>query len=124
VNSSFWKSKRFLGIVTVLTAVLLAFTYYSDAFFPNQEQSTIVYVQKSQVETITVDIEGMTCAGCEATVKNAANSVEGVLETHASYDTRKATVKFDRSKATKEAIFDAINRTGFTVKTQANKGKK
>lgn len=120
-NPSFWQSKSFLGIVTVLTAGLLAFPYYSDAFFPNQEQSNIVYVQESQVESITMNIEGMTCAGCEATVKNAANSIEGVLEANASYHTSKATVKYDRSKATRDAIVTAINKTGFTVKTQSYK---
>lgn len=119
-NPSFWQSKTFLGIVTVFTAVLLAFPYYSGAFFPNQEESTIVYVQESQVETITMDIEGMTCAGCEASVENAASGVEGVLEADASYDTGKATIKYDRSKATKDEVIAAINKTGFTVKTQSN----
>ncbi|MCH2451341.1 MAG: cation transporter [Gracilimonas sp.] len=68
-----------------------------------------------------MNIEGMTCAGCEATVKNAANSIEGVLEANASYDTGKATVKYDRSKAMRDAIVTAINKTGFTVKTQSYK---
>lgn len=119
-NLSYLQSKSFLGIITVFTAVLLAFPYYSDAFFPNQEQNTIVYVQDSQVETITMDIEGMTCAGCEASVENAASGVVGVLEADASYDTGKATVKYNRSKATKDAIVTAINKTGFTVKPQSN----
>lgn len=119
-NPSFLQSKSFLGVVTLFTVVLLAFPYYSDAFFPIQQQNNIVYVQESRVETITMDIEGMTCAGCEVSVENAASGVEGVLETNASYDTGKATVKYDRSKATKETIVTAINKTGFTVKPQSN----
>jgi copper chaperone CopZ len=113
-NPSFWQTKGFLSIITVLTALLLAFPYYSEAFFPKQNQQ-VVYVQKSQVQTITLDIEGMTCTGCEATVKNAASSVDGVLEADASYDTRKATVKYDKSKTNRETITAAINKTGFTV---------
>lgn len=119
-NPSFWRSKRFLGIVTVLAVLLLAFPYYSDAFFPKQ-QKQVVYVQEGQVGTITLDIEGMTCTGCEATVKNAANSVVGVLETEASYETGKATIKFDQSKTNREAIVTAINKTGYTaVEKQTN----
>ncbi|MEL7832856.1 mercuric transport protein MerTP [Fodinibius sp. Rm-B-1B1-1] len=113
-DHSFWQTKGFLGVVTVLAALLLAFPYYSDAFFPSQEKQ-VVYVQESQVHTITWDIKGMTCTGCEATVENAASGVDGVLEADASYDTGKATVKYDQSKTNREAITAAINETGFTV---------
>jgi copper chaperone CopZ len=113
-NPSFWQTKSFLGIVTVLAGLLLAFPYYSDAFFPKQEQK-VVYVQESQVQTITFDIEGMTCTGCEASVENAASGVNGVLEADASYDTGKATIKYDQSKTDRETIVAAINKTGFTV---------
>jgi copper chaperone CopZ len=74
-----------------------------------------VYVQESQVQTITFDIEGMTCTGCEASVENAASGVNGVLEADASYDTGKATIKYDQSKTDRETIVAAINKTGFTV---------
>ena len=114
-NFSFWKSKKFLGLVTVLAALLLAFPHYSGSFFPNQEQQ-VVYVSENQVETITFDIEGMTCAGCEATVENAATGVEGVLEADVSYETEEAIVKFDISKTNRETIAKAINATGYTVK--------
>jgi len=114
-NPSFWQTKGFLGVVTILSALLLAFPYYSDAFFPNQEKQ-VVYVQESQVDTITLDIEGMTCTGCEATVKSAAGSVDGVLETDASYESGKATIKYDKSKTNREAITAAIDNTGFIVK--------
>lgn len=93
-NPSFRQTKGFLGIVTVLAALLLAFPYYSDAFFPNQDKQ-VVYVQEDQVQTITLDIQGMTCTGCETTVENAAGNVDGVLEADASYSTGKATIKYD-----------------------------
>lgn len=116
---SFWQTKGFLGIVTVLAALLLAFPYYSDAFFPKQDKQ-VVYVQESQVQTITWDIKGMTCTGCEATVENAASGVDGVLEVDASYDTGQATIKYDRSKTNQETIKAAIDKTGFTVNENPN----
>ncbi|MCW9707528.1 mercuric transport protein MerTP [Fodinibius salsisoli] len=119
-NPSFWQTKGFLGIVTVLAAVLLAFPYYSDSFFPNQEKQ-VVYVQESQVQTITLDIEGMTCTGCEATVENAASNVDGVLEANVSYDTGKAIIKYDGSKVQQADIETAINKTGFTVNTDSDR---
>jgi copper chaperone CopZ len=118
-DPSFWQTKGFLGIVTVLAALLLAFPYYSDAFFPKQDKQ-VVYVQESQVQIITWDIKGMTCTGCEATVENAANGVDGVLEADAIYDTRQVTIKYDRSKTNQETIKAAINKTGFTVNENPN----
>lgn len=119
-NPSFWQTKGFLGIVTVLATLLLAFPYYSDAFFPQQNNQQVVYVQESQVETVTFNIEGMTCTGCEVTVKNAAGGVNGVLEANASYNTGQATIKYDQGKTTREAIVAAINETGFTVNQKPN----
>jgi len=114
-NPSFMQSKAFLGIVTVLAAVLMAFPYYSEAFFPAQEKN-VVYVQESQVQTITLDIEGMTCTGCEATVKNAAYQLEGVLEVKANYKTGEATITYNQSMLQPKDIEEAINKTGFSVK--------
>ena len=95
--------------------VLMAFPYYSQAFF-SEKSTEVVYVRESNVQTITYDIVGMTCAGCEASVQNAAQEVEGVLVAKASYDTQTATISFDKSKVQPERIKQAINGTGFTIK--------
>lgn len=111
---SFWQTKKFLGIVTVLAVVLMSFPYYSDAFFSKPYQE-VVYVQKDQVQTVTFEVEGMTCTGCEETVKAASLSLSGVLEADASYKTSKATIKYDKSRVDLEQITSAINKTGFKV---------
>jgi len=113
-NPSFWRTKSFLGIVTVTAILLMAFPHYSDAFFPKQEQK-VIYVQQNQVQTISLEIDGMTCTGCEATVINAASSVDGVLEVEASYENHHAFVKFNKDRTDSSAIVEAINKTGFTV---------
>ena len=116
-NPSFWQTKSFLIIVTVLAGVMLAFQYYSALFFPESKQDQrVANVEKINVQSITLDVEGMTCTGCEATVKNAAHSVERVLESDASYETGIATVKYDKSRTNREQIVVAINKTGFTAK--------
>ena len=59
----------------------------------------MVYVNNAQVERFTFDFEGiMTCIGCEASVKNAFQNVDGVLKTDVSYATRSATIAFDKTK--------------------------
>jgi len=119
---SFWQTKKFLGIITVLAVVLMTFPYYSDAFFPKPEKK-VVYVAKDQVKAVTFDVEGMTCTSCEETVKGAAYTVEGVMEAEASYKTGKTTIKYDGSRADIDKIAAAINKTGFKVKSHQLSGK-
>lgn len=62
----------------------------------------------------TLKVAGMTCAGCEAAVKIAAKSVNGVKDVKASYDKANADVTYDPSKTTPEAIAKVITtKTGF-----------
>lgn len=112
---STFHSKSFLGVITIFATILMAFPYYSEVFF-SEKSTEIVYVQEENVQTVTYDIVGMTCAGCEASVQNAAQEVEGVLVAKTSYDTQTATISFDKSKVQPERIKQAINGTGFTVK--------
>lgn len=115
-NHSFWQTKKFLGIATVVAGLLLTFPSYSGAFFPQQNNQKVVVVQRNQVEKITLAIEGMTCTGCEATVENAAIGVKGVLKAEASYANKEAIITYDKSKTGPKNIIKAINATGFKVK--------
>src|SRR5260370_30484914 len=71
----------------------------------------------------TLKVAGMTCAGCEAAVKIAAKSVNGVKDVKASYDKANADVTYDPSKTTPEAIAKVITtKTGFKAEVpRANK---
>lgn len=63
----------------------------------------------SETEICTLDVAGMTCAGCEAAVRNAARKVDGVTDVEVSHkDGTAATVRYDSSKTTREAIAKVI----------------
>ena len=65
---SFWQSKRFLLIVTLFAALMLAFPYYSNLFYA-QPAKDIVYVSQSNIKKQTFEVAGMTCASsavCQA----------------------------------------------------------
>ncbi|OEK03064.1 heavy metal transporter [Roseivirga sp. 4D4] len=111
---SFWQSRSFLSIVTVFAAVMLSFPSYAHVFYPENE-AAVVLTPTSQVQTVSFQIEGMTCSGCEAHVKHAAGEVDGVIETMASYADGTAKVEFDASKTNKEDIIAAIKTTGYKV---------
>lgn len=60
-------------------------------------------------------VSDMTCSHCEATVKEAVRSVNGVVDVDVNLDTKQVTVNFDASKTSEEAIKKAIADKGYTV---------
>jgi mercuric ion transport protein len=118
---SFWQSKKFLGIVTVLAVALMAFPNYAHIFYPKPKQSMeiqkegIPFFQSTSGNTIELTVKGMTCSGCEAHVIHALDEVEGVLQASASFKDAKAIVTFDSAKLSKEDIMAIINATGYKV---------
>ena len=76
------------------------------------------------IKVCTLEVAGMTCAGCEAAVRNAARTVDGVKDVKASYDKRNARVTYDATKTTPEAIAKVITeRSGFKATPQPDKKK-
>ena len=70
--------------------------------------------EKPATQVCTLKVSGMTCAGCEAAVRMAARSVEGVTDVRVSYAKGNAEVTFDPSKTNPAAIAKVITeKSGF-----------
>lgn len=104
------QSKSFLVLVTFFAAMIMAFPYYSKAFFPKVEKQVII-VEKSNIQTAEFIIKGMSCAGCEEEVKHEVNKLNGIIKAYVSYASRNALIQFDNSKTDIPAIEKAINTT-------------
>ncbi len=111
---SFWQSKKFLGIITVFAAIMLAFPYYSEVFYPDNRKETVA-VNPQTIEIVHLEIKGMTCESCNHHIEHASREVDGVLEAKADFKTGKADIRFDKSKTSKEEIIKAVDATGYTV---------
>jgi len=118
-KSSFWQSKKLLGLVTVFAALMLAFPLYADIFYPKHAKQIIV-VDKSDLQKVEFTISGMTCNACAEHVKHEVNQLDGIVETNASYEDENAIVEFDRSKTSIPEIEKAINSTGYKVTDKKN----
>ncbi len=112
---SFWQSKSFLGIVTILAFLLMAFPSYSKMFFPKTPVTKVIVVDKSNVQQVKLNISGMDCEACSQTINLALSTLPGVLEYKTSYTDGNSFVKFDNSKINSQAIVNAVNKTGFKV---------
>lgn len=111
----FIQGKGFLSIVTVFSALMLAFPYYSSAFYPQSNANETVLVQDQTKQTLVLNIKGMTCTGCEAHVEQAANEVVGITKAKASYEEGKAEIDFYPSLTKPEDIIAAVKTTGYEI---------
>ena len=113
---SFWQSKPFLGSVTAFALLMLAFPNYAHIFYSDNSKAEVMMVKEADIETVTLGVSGMTCAGCEGHVKHAVMELPGVIKAEANYEAANATVKFDKTKSSLEEVKAAINSIGYKVK--------
>lgn len=115
---SFWQSKKFLGIVTIFAVLMLAFPSYAHIFYfngGNKTPAAIIEQDTTKTNKIVLDVKGMTCAGCEASIEHKIGSLEGIKSVDATYATNSTTVEYYPSKVGQGDIVDAINKTGYKV---------
>ena len=69
-------------------------------------------------QTITLPIEGMTCASCVAHVQHGLEEVEGVLNANVNLTTEQASVVLDPTRVSLARLIDAVRDTGYDVVTE------
>lgn len=69
--------------------------------------------QMASAQTMTFAIGNMTCALCPLTVKKAIEGVEGVQSVAVNFDAKTATVIFDPSMTSADAIATASSNAGY-----------
>jgi len=64
---------------------------------------------------IELNVEGITCGGCEKSIRNALLEQDGVTDATASHESGIVNVDFDDSKIQPDALKQAIEAAGFDV---------
>ncbi len=67
----------------------------------------------SAEQTVSMNIERMSCALCPVTVRKAIERVDGVQHVDVDYDAKTATVTFDDSNTTTAEIAQASTDVGY-----------
>ena len=112
----FLQTKLFLGIITVFAALMLAFPYYTDIFYPKNDKKQVVIVKASDIQSVKFNVTGVSCEACNAHIEHEVNKLAGVISVHADYKTGTAKVEFDSTRVDNEKLTEAINSTGYKVK--------
>ena len=109
-----YQTKGFLIGITLFAAISISFPYYAHIFYPDNKKEVVI-INQSDIQTVNFDVQGMTCAGCEESIKHAVNELDGIVSVIPSYEKENTEVKFDKTKISKEDIEKAINSTGYKV---------
>lgn len=99
-------------VFALLVCIVTAAVALSDAR-TNARLGGEVSTVANPIERATFKVEGMTCGGCEATIKRALEKIEGVRAAEASYEKGEAVVEFDPEKTKPEELNAAIERIGY-----------
>ncbi|MFP8954412.1 heavy-metal-associated domain-containing protein [Natrialbaceae archaeon A-arb3/5] len=63
----------------------------------------------------TVDVTGMACDGCEETVTDALESLDGVVSVRAEHEDDEVRVEHDETVVDEASIGNAIENAGYSV---------
>ena len=71
-----------------------------------------VVIAAENVQTASFEIEGMTCAmGCAKTIEEELGAMEGVQKATVDFDSKKATVIFDKTIQNQENLTKVVEAT-------------
>jgi len=76
---------------------------------------------KVEKDSVTLSLEGMSCASCAANIEKVLNRTEGVISASVNFPLEKAVVEFDSSRVSVREIIAAVQGIGYGafVKTEA-----
>jgi copper chaperone len=101
-------------IIYIFLILIAAYACGSQGNNNNSETTTQAEtIDPANLETIEIAVYGMTCGGCEKTVKTAVGNLPGVQEVTASHTDSTAIVTFDKTKSGFEEMKVVINDKGY-----------
>jgi copper chaperone len=68
---------------------------------------------ENAVENTVINVDGMSCGGCVKNVTGALQAVSGVAQVEVSLEEKRASIEFDPSQTTRDALMAAIEDAGF-----------
>ena len=120
---------KFTSIIAIFIAVLIIGCGKTDDKSTTEtktDNKTTNTEQKNESKTLEVSAtdkaveihtSGMTCTGCENTIKSKVKKVEGVKDVMADFKSNTVKASFDPAKTNPEAIKEAITSAGYKVES-------
>jgi copper chaperone len=68
------------------------------------------------METVTLQVEGMTCQGCVRSVTRVLQGVAGVESVAVSLEGARAQVRFDPARTSPQRLAEAVQEAGYQAR--------
>ena len=120
------KTKKFnrgmLWVATIITAAFALFPNYVGLLAANGSSGSATSQNSATAESVTLSIDGMTCAACAINIQNQLGKVPGVQSALVSYSDGKATVVVDpTSPPSGASLVEAVRQAGYQASMDAKK---
>jgi len=74
--------------------------------------------ERTMPERTTLELEGMSCAGCAVTIENALKKAEGVKSAQVNFAAEKAYVEYDPAATDARKLAEVVRSVGYDVKQE------
>ena len=92
-------------IIMIFSALVVSSLYIGENAVEEKKVSKII--------TKRINMQGMTCDGCEELINTTASKLDGVVSVSSSSPAQEAIVEYDTAKTDIESIMQAIAKTGY-----------
>lgn len=79
-----------------------------------KESTDVLEMDSARMVVVKYSVEGMTCGGCENTVINALEELNGIESVTASFKEAYVMVAFDSAMVTQDQIAETVTAKGYT----------
>jgi copper chaperone CopZ len=107
----------------VITAFALApyYTGYIMAAVSNPNHPTtnsmpVAETESAANKTVVIEVEGMTCVGCEPHINETLKGLKGVASAETSYQNKNVKVVYNAKQITLDQVKNAIDEIGYKAK--------
>lgn len=114
-------AKPLLWLATLAVAALAFFPLYGAKLVP--VPTTTATAATTALETVELEISGMSCEACAGVIKAKLLETPGVAAAEVDYPAGRARVKYDPTKSDPAKLVRAIKATGYQASAAEPKGK-
>ena len=107
------EKKIAFGLSLTLALFVLSSCQQASSDIPQAKEQPVV---AANVQKVSLDVQGMTCSGCEHSVESVIKKIDGVASVKANYADGTTEVRFDAKKANTDEFVKALDKIGFSAK--------
>lgn len=104
-----------LGLSLIVVMLVACKAKTSETTSTESSKTTDLIVNPSALVQMDLNVEGMTCTGCESTINTGVSEIAGVIEVKSSFQDGKTVVKFDSTQTSIAKISEVIAGKGYSV---------